>query len=718
MNNSENIPSIHEAVDNLAVLSDLDLNHPSSMGMTYGLKFVTEDEVLPDTEVQWFSPENIEDIVKTLKKTYISVLEYLKKINEDKGFGWEKKKIRQGIQEMMELAGKATDQVDSYIDSIKDIVKLDKLKISLEYQNLLYFYLEKIQKNFEVPLEGKEDWDQNWQAGENATLLDIDKSGLKDFNTVKNDLEYELFYLKNSDGHPFFQKELLKNIELYCDFDQSKQIQENDPLLRIASFIDRNQLGISNQILHKIFPALTEFYQCAKAEDDKRIYFYVNQMIMSLMLASNPKNLMQNTFGKNTTQYFYDFQIFLNQLLTSKIFKESVSKKNHFSRLALEVTYYVCQVLFMNKGAIKEEMIGFIHRLISLGEELDNQEKCQKDDSIWVQILKNDENLRKTLNHFPSGPIFKILDVIREKVSGFYPLMQGNLPKQLYSFTYLKNKVDVLKIPSPTKQVVISKAEIADEFLGFLRSYSFNNQTKKHLLINLQDRTSWKEHARTKQIEDLDKNQEFKGHYFIVTLTKDTDFYHQNEHYLKIDKAEDFISVFKEQLVSPEEFGFYYHRIVDTDDFHSFTAKAIDMIHTLIFENKKVLSRKERQDFIEIFYHLAILKILDIINPDSISFTCKDALDVGGSFSFSFFAFLNILQNKTLKKEDKDFILYLLYTEPLISRERSINSQRLNRSLSCIDYLQKMVQKDFDDKIAVFATLFSPSFLKSIHIDY
>ena len=69
------------------------------------------------------------------------------------------------------------------------------------------------------------------------------------------------------------------------------------------------------------------------------------------------------------------------------------------------------------------------------------------------------------------------------------------------------------------------------------------------------------------------------------------------------------------------------------------------MIHTLFFGGKKMLTHRNRLDFIEIFYILLTLKLIEESSPDSMSFTCKDALDTGIVHSAELFAFLRLLND-------------------------------------------------------------------------
>jgi len=706
--NNKNKPSfsIHQAVGNLAILSDFDIEHPYSFGLVGDSRFVTDDQELPSQEVIWFSEENMELILDGIKSTYLVVLEYLKDISKDESFNWKSPKTKKGIQEIMTLVGKTQDMIDQYLKEVDKVTKYDRVGQSEEYLEVTAFYQKEIQKKFSHPLEGAEEWEESWE-GKRASLLDIDGSSLRSFEAVKDDLEYELFYLKNADGNPFFRRELLRNIELYCDFDQDKEIKIDDPLLKMAIFKDKNIQGLSDQIFKAISPLLEEFYQKSKTPREKKLFAGINKIIMAMMLTANPHNLIGKTKTKNCTQYFEDFQTYLNRYLSSKDYNRTVSKDTVFT----EVVHAICYHYFLNRGAIRKEIIGFMHFLMRKGLDLSKKAYVQKDDTVWNRLMKGDDQMRFILKNFPNGPLFKILDAVRDRVDGFYPLMQENLPKSLYSFKLEKKERTLLKIPSPTKQLSISEAHFAPEFLAFLRGCKKGG--KKLLMIQLQDKTSWKDLPRAKMLEALAEQKEFKKNFFVVSLTKDSDFYHQIESYRHIEDAKDFVEIFKEHLLSPEEYGFMFPKELDSKRFRMFLTKLVDAIWDLFYEKRSALSRKNRQDFIEIFYHFLLLKIIEVIDPDLMSLTCKDAIDTGSVFSASFYAFLSVLKNGNV---DDDFMRYLLYTESLMVRERALNFSRFSRCISFLAYLDNTLTKNKSKKINALQALYNTNVLKTIGI--
>jgi len=130
-----------------------------------------------------------------------------------------------------------------------------------------------------------------------------------------------------------------------------------------------------------------------------------------------------------------------------------------------------------------------------------------------------------------------------------------------------------------------------------------------------------------------------------------------------------------------------------------------------------MLTRKERLDFIEIFYQFFYLKIVELVNPRFLSFTCKDAIDTGEAVAVSFYVFLHLLSDpSSIKKAEKDFILWMLYAPALLTRERAIDIQRFNRAISSLSLIHVEMESDHQKIISSFSPLYKPNLFKKIII--
>jgi len=406
---------------------------------------------------------------------------------------------------------------------------------------------------------------------------------------------------------------------------------------------------------------------------------------MALMLASNPRHLMQNTSSKSCVGYFNDFQMYIRRILSSADYALMISVQldpdDELGQTILHLAHALSYAFFTRIGN-REEAISFLYGMISQKKE---------SSSLWNHLLDVHEEIYGLLKHFPSGPLFKALDVFHpdEDFHGFDPGAQGNLPSKCYIVSFRNFHLDCLRLPSPTRQRYIQKAEVTQEFQAFLRQLASHKRGDQHLIINLQDRTSWEEHARCEVLEKAQKSAEFSPNLVVATLPKYTDFYFQSDVYLQLNKAEDFLDSIIEQVKGGESCGFFFPKSFNQTQADSFTSKAVPLIHQTFFGGKNALSRKNRLDFIEIFYHFLTLKMIESVQPHSLSFTCKDAVDVGAAASAGFYAFLKLMSRSYDWQEDeRDFLVWMLFAPALTVRERPIDLQRLSRtvsSLSCIN---------------------------------
>ncbi len=127
----------------------------------------------------------------------------------------------------------------------------------------------------------------------------------------------------------------------------------------------------------------------------------------------------------------------------------------------LKLTYSLCYSMFRRAGGVKQEAIGLIHRSMRKGEEIFQAEKKHllKGENIWTQFLLDDERLRALLLKFPNGPLFKVLDLIREEeeenaIVPFDPIGQENLPSRIYQIEGVGKGIDVIRCPFSCAPIV------------------------------------------------------------------------------------------------------------------------------------------------------------------------------------------------------------------------------------------------------------------------
>lgn len=676
--------SVMEAVDHLSQMAELDISLPEDVEKVQPL---TEEQMGEKMHaLSWHDREYDTYNRERVRETFRAVLKYMKDLyDKDKG-QLRDEQTQRGIQAIMMLASEAAQKLDTFTD----IFKGEPVAELKEFKELQHFYLTKVVQRFQTVVEPEDKWKEEWGIGEIAGET---KEGIRDLETVRRDEHYELFLVRRDDGRPYFYPSLLQHMTLVGLLDGLwTQTQREDLFQRIEIIRDREYNALAKEILKTAAAHIDTYYK--EAMNFKQLEFVtaMNCALMALMLAANSRNLLQTTSGKSSAKYFADFQVYLRRALTSP--------SERFPHLAL----VLCHAFFMRTLSNKD-MVAFIKMLIEKGNQYNiNQTPTRSPDSLWNSILDADDNIRYLFRQFPNGPLMKSVGLFarEDELSGFDPIVQQNLPAQLFTFENTEMHISCLRLAAPVRQTVLKTAEILPEFTEFLKSLQ---RRGRHLLINLQNRTSTEEHARCMVLEQLSSDP-----LTVVTLPKDTDFYTQSGTYVELNEAHLFKKQLHEQIASAEQCGFYFPGGFDA---LKFTDRAINAIHSLFFANKEILTHKNRLDFIEIFYLLLTLKMIEEFKPDSLSFTCKDAIDTGAAASAGLYAFLSMMNDSPIKQ---DFLLWMLYAPAVSARWRAIESKRLNRIVSAMTLICGELEAHRRTVVEELGSLFKLSFFKDIKI--
>jgi hypothetical protein len=697
--------SIQEALDNLAIIVGLDLESPPLIGLVKGKRIVTDKEDYGSAAVTWLSEEP-EILFEVMDITYRTIHNHLIALTEHSEMNWDDQKAIKGIAAMMSLVSESAVIFDRYMAYRAG--RKDPKGISIaerpEYQDLMYYY----QNRFSKQMKSKH---EEYEAPAEA-LVDVE--------AVKRDRDYELFYLRKEDGGVYYNTDIIRNLKTSIDFSVESDTLEEDPLLKIRAMQDRDLQASAGQILAGCHDEIEDFYKLSKKLENHQWASSLRLALFALFLAANPRNLIQNTIGKSCLQYYEDFHHFLRRTLRTVEYQRVIAyppeSSDRTAHALLHLTHSLCYLFFTRSGGVKQEVIGLIHRTMRKGEK---EAALPKGEAIWTQCIYDDEKFRTEMSHFPNGPLFKIFDLIRESkdentLIPFDPIGQQNLPMRLFDIRSRALAVHMIRLPSPTIQVIINKVDVVEEFKGYLRHFSKESGQKKHLMVNFQDRTSWKEFARCKALDQLQNNAEFRRNFYVVTIPKSTDFYYQNFEYFNMEKADEFLASFIAQFDAPEECGFFFPPTLKPEQLSSFIKQVIPFIHQEFFASAKTLPRRQREDFIEIFYQFFLLKLIDWFEPETMSFTCKDSLDTSAAAQATFFAFIQLFNQSFDQREEIDFFRWLMYSSAFFIRERPVDVERFNRSLSALETFDAQMGTRSSELIKRFGGLYAPTTLKTL----
>ncbi|KAF3361400.1 Uncharacterized protein PHSC3_002031 [Chlamydiales bacterium STE3] len=684
-NKFSNSMSLIEAVETLSNIAEMDLDQEIGIAKTHHL--IMQDESFKYRTVHWLHKKNSSQTIGLVKDIFKVVLNYLKNFYQNDYTLVTDSKTLEGIKTIMVLVGEAARKIDKYTHLFKEqhVQNITELR---EYKQLQDFYLRKISRTID---EGFLDrWilalsEKTWQNKKKVKLLGpiklVTKHVFVDLESVKQDSEYELFFIQKEDGGRFFNSRILRNIKLICDFGDYFG-HEKGPLIDRALWKDRQAKYSAEHILRSIYNELRGFYKDVSIQESE-LARSINQVVMALMLASNPSNLITNESAKSCYEYFKDFQLFLRQTLASATYQKLLayflaeSKENPL----LRIIHSICSALYKSNSSL-QDLKAYINHILDEAHAHQSDEHlriAKHSGLLWNQLASDYAAMQKLFRRHSGGPLNQLMRQIEEGARVFDPYLQENCPNMIYSLNPQGYNVLNLYLPCPTKQEFIHKAEVIPEFKGFLKGNEYDGN--QHLLINLQDRTSWREHARSNALEELN-NLECAENVTVVTLAKETDFYHQLAPYHEDHQTEQFITHLKEHLTT-DLTGFFFP---NKKEFFSsnWLDSLIKTVHFLFFSSKNVLSKDARLDFIGLVYFFLELKIIDALTPTSFSFTCKDGIDKGTMASIEMFCLLKLLNDEPFSEEDYWNLNALLYAPAIINRERIPLQEPFNRMIRLI----------------------------------
>ncbi len=493
--------SVMEAVDILSNMSEVDLKTPIDLDSE-------EEEV--SLEINWRDPRHALRNEGAIKETFRVLHRYLQNIVRKDRQILNDPQTMKGIQAIILLAHEAVQKMDKFAALSPQRYKpISKLK---EYTDLRKYYKQHILGQSNIPKEIPEEWE--FDLEEELGSVETEMQGFKDLEAVRKDQGYELFFIKNEEGRPYFSKNLIRHIRLLGNFDELiSKAEGEDPLLQLRELLDHELFEGARELFRQVAPLLDEFYKGGMQHKDRPYEGNIIKAVMALRMAASPVHLIENQSFKSCIEYFSDFHRFLRAALNSPRYQEWLTgdiEEDQQMHSLLTLTHALCAFFFMRIEP-RKEALKLIDQMIKRGDELrgprTKPEADEKKLQLWTDLNDDDESLRYLTRHYPNGPLMRTLDMFREEeeYEGYDPLMHENFPSQLFSFSQKKFHVTVLRIPAPVKQTTIQEVQIVPEFTGFLRYLRDELKPDRHLLINLQDRTSWKEFARCKALEDLSK---------------------------------------------------------------------------------------------------------------------------------------------------------------------------------------------------------------------
>lgn len=669
----------------------------------------------------WLKSGNKEEVVSQIKTIFKVILTHLKDYYQEDRNAKEFSENNEKIKSIMLIVGQAAKKIDRYTDLFhaKNMHSVTETK---EYRQLQDFYKKKISKTIDEAVLGKWILALTSHAFKEQSKVIAQEKRLDaghvfvDLDSVKNDTEYELFFIRKQDGSRFFNARLIKNITLICDFGlKIGQEADTDPLVDLSIWSDRYGQSVASRILKRAKTSINHYFPAITHHKESLICSNVHKALMALFSASNPDRLLSSGSSKGCLSYLGDFQMYLRSALETRAYQHMIAFPEQEFRpedvAGKKVIDVLLHQIYESTGS-DERLDTYVSYLVNISREnLSSEHK--KGNGIWNRLARDYSALHKYLRNHPNGPLNKVLNLLEDGDYNFFdPYLQLRMPETVYELNSKGKIMHVHVLPSPTKQESIHKASVIDEWLGYLHSKA---DSENILLINFQDNTSWKEYARAQVLEKLQSAEDFDGFLKVVTLPKDTEFYHQEMPYEDINQLSAFKKAFSEQILG-EHTGFYFPDAIKEHITAEWINGMFSVISRLFFSGKNVLSKDARLSFIEIFYAFLELKIVEILHPTDLFFTCKDGVDISPTAASEFFVMLKLLSGSEISQEDMDLITGILYKPALLSRERVLLPERAERMLGAIKVMESAAN-DLGDKFtsrieSELTAYFNPETLK------
>jgi hypothetical protein len=680
--------SILEAIDILSSISEIDPNLPP--------RNVKEETLHPHL---WLDSQRVLENQELIIQAFASVYRYFQEIQEQGSEPFKDEHILKGLHSIVLILDEAVEKIEKFSDLFKENPSLDSLIELEEFRKLQEYITAQILPHF---ADKESLWDAHLGV-EEEDLVGVVKKGILNIEDIKQDHRYELFYLKKEDRKPFYDYEMIRRLKLLYDFDQIIELREEEnSFIRIRQLQDKDFYQKADSILQGSSNLIANFYKDAMKMKGVPLVSAVNKAVMALMLAANPRNWHSVTLTeeshlyKSSAEYFGDFHHYLRQALQSSEYKKMAIVRAEggppLFQVCFSLIHKLCAAYFLTIS-LQKETVAFIRRMIHMGSAMVPSPSAKEESSVWKELLWEDDSIRHVLQKQPNGPVRRIVEAfLRGEIGqGWDPLSHKNIPIHIFSIIGQSKEIAFLRMPAPLTQKSVQGAEMALEFEQFLKGFVLGDKHQKFLLVNLQDRTSWEEHARSEALEDFSVKEDVVRVFSLVGLPKQTDFYFQKEVYQNLDEADLFLQQVLEQFEGREQCGFYWPKAQDEAS-NLFAKQIVKVIHSVFFGKKAKLSLPERKSFIEIFYFFLVLKAIDLFQPDYMALSCKDSIDTGAASSAGFFSCLRMLiSNTPWKEEEKDLLLWILYAPALFFRERAIQKKDLFRLVDAMLVFQEGV---------------------------
>ena len=704
--------SIVSAVEALSNIADLEFE-----GISRDPLYVAEEKE-PSTvvsTVRWLHQKNAERMMLIIRDKMSIVLNYLKHFYNAEKRRFARKESVEGLRTIMMLVDEAADNLDRYTQVFLG-VNAKSVKTTKEFLSLCSFYRKKILPiathtrvaSWIGALPFKEILESASKVFQPTNMPPVSVLGAE-LEGVKDDREYELLLLRQPDGSRFFSPKLVRSIKLATDVERAT-LQDSRIEAELLSLIQLQASAEIRYLLGEVYPLMDAFFRMSTRAKGHEVYMSLYKACVALLEAAVQSIRQPTKDGtKSSYEYLKDFCALFNDVLHLSEFQRMLAYPPHneysWEHSLFRLTQAFSSALIAGAPLAKEFVDGvntlYSQSLTRLGEA-----GVHYEDSFSDQMNEGGSALRHLFKSERGSKLSQMIKTLEERGwSLFEPLLGESLPHHLFDLSWRGALIPLIRMPSPTVQEYINKARIAESFHIAIQRYL--SQKKVCLFVNLQERNSWRDSARSIAIEECSRGMEGQERFHVLTQNRSNDFYNQSGAFEDMHLAEEF----KEQLLSHVlEVGNGSLWPLPVDDHLTKEVRTlIQEIHTKLYGGRNVITRVRRLEFIELVYDLMVLRAIGNLHPDVIFVSCKDGLDSTLPAMSSLFCLQASLQEKPLSFSDEGWLRALLFGLPLINRHRLLFPEKQEKFCSFARFLEntlgglgKTEKRAFIDAINTF----------------
>ncbi len=691
--------SIVSAIETLSSIADLELS--STLQDPLMISPPPREAPVMMKAVRWLHKKNAERMMTIMRDKLHVVLNYLRHFYASERGRFARKESIEGIRTIMMLVDEASENLDRYTKLFLG-THSKSIKQTKEFVDLCSFYNTKIApiavhrkvaawisalpiadilaKGVEAPPE--------WSVGAALTPLSLE---LED---IQRDRDYELLLIRKANGARFFTPKLLRSMRLACDIEKAVDWQGRAVFEGQIDALQRMQTAtVVNYLLNNCYPAMDAFFRAAHRAKDHQLVLDLYSPCIALMMSGIQAIHYAGERGKNCVEYLDDFRSLLGQMLHSSEFKRLLTYPPNNERSWEFALLRLVEQLASNivDGApMSIECVNAFTGLLNQGMQRAIGELGPSDGTIAHRLNLNFAALRHLIGTRGATTIVRMLQELEmRRFVTFEPLLGESLPTHLFNFSWRGELIPVVRLPSPTRQEKIDAAFPSEVFQIATRRHGRHERT--YLVLNLQERTGWKDGARCQAIEELQREEEGRSAVSVFSLSCDGDFYRQEGSYEAMSSAEKFKEELVNHLTEPSR-GVQFPRAHPTPSIADIR-ELIDVLHTSLYGGRNRLPKAQRLEWIDLMHLLLMLKVIEQTRPSIIFVSCKDGLDSTLPAIAGLFSFLKVLNRRLSSEEEMAWLGTMLLGIPLIERDRLLFADRYSRLTSLVRLLESGCQE-------------------------